>query len=79
MRHVVAGGVLFVIALAFTFGVAAVLQDRATKQKAAPEAYAPPAMQSPGAKPKPGENARVFMMSRRMNDENNERSETNTQ
>ena len=75
MRHLIAGSVLVVIALAFTFGIAAVLQDMATTRKAVPEAYQPPTLLTPGGKAKPGENARVFMMSRRMNDESNERSE----
>ena len=69
MRHLIAGAVLIAIALAVTFGIATVLQDMATSRKGAPDNYTPPALNAPGGKPKPGENARVFMMSRRMNDE----------
>ncbi len=69
MRHIIAGAVLVAIALAVTFGIATVLQDMATSHKAPPVVYTPPALNGPGGKSKPGENARVLMVSRRMNDE----------
>ena len=69
MRHVVAGAVLVLIALVVTFGVATMLQDMASSRARQADQYVPPAFQSPGGKPKPGENARVFMMSRRINDD----------
>lgn len=69
MRHMVAGLVLVLIALVVTFGVATVLQDMASSRNVQRQEYVPPPIPTPGAKPKPGENARTFMMSRRMNDE----------
>ena len=70
MRHIIAGAVLIAIALAITFGIANVLQDLATAHKAPGDGYTPPALTGPGGKPKPSEGAKVFMMSRRMNDDN---------
>ena len=69
MRHLIAGAVLVLIALVVTFGVATMLQDMATSRSSSNDEYVPPPIQAPGAKPKPGESARVFMMSRRMNDD----------
>ena len=69
MRHLIAGAVLVVIALAVTFGIATMLQDMATAHRAPSDDFTPPAINKPGGKPKPGDKARVFMMSRRMNDE----------
>jgi hypothetical protein len=68
MRHLVAGGVLVVVALAVTFGIAAVLQDMAISKSPPSQDYAPPSIATPSGKPKAGEGSRV-MLSRRMNDE----------
>ena len=68
MRHLVAGGVLVVVALAVTFGVAAVLQDMAVSKSPQSNDYVPPAIATPSGKPKAAEGSRV-MLSRRMNDE----------
>jgi hypothetical protein len=74
MRHFIAGAVLVVAALMVTFGVATMLQSKATHTVQNQEVYTPPALKSPGAKSK-GESSRV-MVSRRMNDEQvNDRSE----
>jgi hypothetical protein len=69
MRHIIAGAILIAVALAVTMGVATVLQDMAAARNPSPEQeYVPPPLK-PTAKPKPGEPGRsVFMMSRRMND-----------
>jgi hypothetical protein len=79
MRHVIVGGVLVAIALAITFGIAIVLQDMATTRKAPPDNYKPPVLNTPASKPKAGEKARVFMMSRRMNDEISDRNEPSSE
>ena len=70
MRHIIAGAILIAVAIAVTIGVATVLQDMAASRNPAPEQeYVPPPLKTPSTKPKPGEPGRsVFMMSRRMND-----------
>ena len=78
MRHLIAAAVLVVIAMAATMGVATVLQNMAMSRAPQSDAYTPPSLSSPAGKTKPGDNARV-MMSRRMNDENNERNDTNSE
>jgi cell division protein FtsN len=79
MRHVIVGGVLVATALAITFGIAMVLQDMATARQAPSDNYKPPTLNTPVGKPKPGEKARVFMMSRRMNDEISDRNEPSSE
>lgn len=78
MRHIIAAAVLVVIAMAVTMGVATVLQNMAMSRAPQGDNYTPPSLASPGIKTKPSEGARV-MLSRRMNDENNERNETNSE
>ncbi len=72
MRHIIAGAVLIAIALAVTFGVATVLQDLAASRTPQGDTYTPPSLAGPNGKPKPAEGAKVFMMSRRMNDDRGE-------
>ena len=69
MRHIIAGAILVVVALAVTMGVATVLQDMAAaRNPSAEQEYVPPPIKvSPTKKPnEPGRS--VFMMSRRLND-----------
>jgi hypothetical protein len=69
MRHIIAGAVLLMVALAVTLGVATVLQNMATSRSPQTDEYVPPSIATPGGKSKPGDPGRSFMMSRRMNDE----------
>lgn len=72
MRHVIAGAILITIAVAVTFGVATVLQDRAASRiPQAEQQYVPPSVKTSAPRPKPGEPGRsVVMSSRRLNDNN---------
>ncbi len=80
MRHVIAGTVLFAIAVAVTMAVATMLQSMATSRAPQTVDYTPPALTGPSGKVKAGETGRSLMVSRRMNDENSERSsETNNE
>ena len=74
MRHILAGAILIGVALAVTMGVATVLQDMAAARNPSPEQeYVPPPIKTTTTKTKPGEPGRsVFMMSRRLNDDNDD-------